>query len=55
MRNDRETALIQETRAVWQERYSFLLSEEDAQQIITNTTALFNVLDEWDKKSKLSA
>ena len=51
MRSEREQALIQETLATWQERYSFLLSEEDAQQIIVNVTELFNLLAEWDQQS----
>jgi hypothetical protein len=40
--------LIQETLALWQERYPDALSEDDAQQIITNTTAFFDLLSKWD-------
>ena len=55
MGSEREPSLIQETLATWQAHYPNPLSEADAQQIITSTTALFNLLAEWDEKSKLSA
>jgi len=51
MRSEREEELIQETRAVWQKRYPILLSKDDAQQIITNVTDFFNILEEWDRRS----
>lgn len=51
MRSQREETLIQETRAVWQERYSNFLSEDEAKQILTNVTDFFNLLEEWDRRS----
>lgn len=51
MGSEREEALNQETRAVWQERYPILLSKDDAQQIITNVTDFFTLLHEWDQQS----
>jgi HEPN domain-containing protein len=49
MSHEREQALIQETQAVWRERYERLLSEEDAKEIISNARQLFNLLEEWDR------
>ena len=49
MRSEREQALIQATLATWQECYPNPLTEDEAQQIIVNTTALFNLLAEWDQ------
>ena len=51
MRSEREQALIQETLATWQERYPIRLTEDEAQEIMANTTALFNLLAEWDQDS----
>ena len=51
MRSEREQALLRETQAVWQARYPNPLTEDEAQQIIANTTALFNLLAEWDQQS----
>ena len=51
MRSEREQALIQETLATWQERYPIRLTEDEDQEIIANTTALFNLLAEWDQQS----
>jgi hypothetical protein len=50
MRSEREHALIQETQAIWQERYQCLISEEEAKEIISNARQLFTLLDEWDRK-----
>ena len=51
MRSEREEELIRETLSNWQEHYTILLSKDDAQQIITNVTDFFNLLDEWDQES----
>ena len=39
------------TFAVWGVRTPRALSPDDAQQIITNMTGLFRVLDEWDRSN----
>ena len=51
MRSEREEALIQETRAVWQEAYSHFVSEDEAKDILANVTDLFNLLEEWNRRS----
>ncbi|MEQ1843998.1 MAG: hypothetical protein ABL983_00290 [Nitrospira sp.] len=51
MRSEREEALIQETRAIWQEAYSHFVSEDEAKDILANMTDLFNLLNEWDQQS----
>lgn len=51
MGSEREQALIRETLATWQEHYPSPLSEDDAQQIITNVTDFFNLLEEWERHS----
>ena len=48
MGSNREKDLIQDTLAIWQGRYTDALSEDDAQQLITNTTAFFDLLSKWD-------
>lgn len=55
MRSEREKALIRETRVLWQERYANFLSEDDAQQIITNVTEFFTLLHEWDQQSNAAS
>ena len=49
MRSDRQQALIRETQTTWQVHYPHPLSEDEAQQIIANTAALFNLLAVWDQ------
>ena len=51
MRNEREEVLIRETRAIWQERYTNFLSDEEAKQILENVTDFFTLLHEWDQQS----
>lgn len=51
MRSEHEEAFILETLSIWQERYSILLSKDDARQIITNATDFFSLLQDWDQQS----
>ena len=46
---DSNFEIIDKTVAVWRVRTSRALSPDDAQQIITNMTGLFRVLDEWNR------
>lgn len=50
MRSEHEEPFILETLSIWQERYSILLSKDDARQIITNATDLFSLLHEWEQQ-----
>jgi len=38
------------TMTVWQPFSSSILSEENAREVIENTTSLFLLLSEWEKK-----
>lgn len=54
MPDARNQTLIQETQTLWQERYSGLLSQEDAKQILSNVGNFFKLLDEWDRRSDIA-
>lgn len=42
--------LIQKTINTWQPYSKETLTEEDAREILYNTTEFFKILAEWDKK-----
>jgi hypothetical protein len=52
MRKDIEQTIVQETVAIWTELFGSIVSEEEAKDIISNTTSLFDLLDQWDRDSQ---
>ena len=47
-----DPAFLDKTIAFWQPRISRKLTREDARQMVENVTGFFQVLAEWDAKSK---
>ena len=50
--NATKRRLIDQTRKVWQPRFTRTLTDEDARQIAENVTGFFEVLAEWSRASK---
>lgn len=47
-----DPAFLDKTIAFWQPRTARTLTREDARQMVENVTGFFQVLAEWDARSK---
>lgn len=52
--NEHTDVLIKETRAVWEEAYSYCVSKDEAGQILANMSDFFALLHKWDQQSNAS-
>lgn len=44
--------IIEETAAFWRNMSNVLLSDEEVRQAHTNLAGFFQILNEWDKKTR---